>query len=208
MVLSKENEILVENLYNKLYNDYITNTSYKKTLDNININIKNLYGSIANQHLLKTLPCNSGKQNRCMTNHKICKGASTYAIQFHIQEGYTIEYAMIKGCLLWNVLYDCIYFTCTLPKKKQNILCAYLDKNDILEKMCRIHHRKANIYLLKGITYDSGTKTNIKKIPKTFWICFEEALQNISKNDDLNAHNVEYCMKQWNHKNDLDLFVI
>lgn len=196
---------MVDDLYLDLCEKYSKQT-YKKVLGEVHLKIKELHGKNANHSLLSNIPC-KGKQNRKMTNHQICQGASAYAMKFHILEGYKMEYAMIKGCLMWNRVNECDYFTCTLPKKKNDILCDYSDDSDIIEKMCRVYHRKANLTLLQGVTYNSGSKTNIKKRPKTYWMCFEEALQYLSKDDEVSVNSIKACLRAWNEEHDMELFV-
>lgn len=194
-------EKLVDTIHLDLCEKY-REITYRKMLGEVHLKIKEQH---VNSDLLKTKKC-KGKQNRKLSHHQICQGASCYAMKFHILEGYTIDYAIIKACLMWNMVNECDYFTCTLPKKKNNILCDYVDNTDVIGKMCRIHHRKANLELLKGITYASKSCKNVKLRPKTYWMCFQEALQYLSKDDLVTMASIKECLRTWNEDNNIELF--
>jgi hypothetical protein len=150
--------------------------------------IKEFYASGANKDNLR-----KGDKN----TNKIHKDATSYAIHYNIYEGYNLEYAIIKGCLLWNQLHDCEYFSCKLPLKKSNMLCDYLDSDDVLATFCRLCHRKADPHLLRRLQ-DEG---------RTYWKCYMDALQSFGADEEVTKQNIKKKLKKWNKHNGMNLFV-
>jgi hypothetical protein len=119
-------------------------------------------------------------------------------------EAYDVSYSQMKGCELWNILNECVFFKCDIKDDKNNIVLSNIDQSDILQTMCRFHHKKANLNLLSN-----PYKRNQSRISKkTFWTCMEEALIPLNQDIIIKIEDIEECFKEWNRNNDLEFFVV
>ena len=171
-------------------------------------NVKKLIGFILKQlkqdivprcdrALLTPLLC-KGNTTRSMSPHQVCHAASVYAVQYHLKEGYTLESAKQLGCMMWNKLNKCNYFV-----KWVETLQFEDDHDDVsmslLEKMCRIHHRRCNYSAIQHMVYKTANKLRLY----TFWMCYDEAIKNVHKVSQTNINN---GLRKWNHDNQCDFF--
>jgi hypothetical protein len=109
----------------------------------------------------------------------------------------------MKGCELWNVLNECVFFKCErLNDCSEDVLSENMDQSDLLQTMCRFHHKKVDLTLLSN-----PFKRNLsRRSKKTFWTCMEEALLPLNHETKINSEDIEECFRKWNRKNDLEFF--
>lgn len=174
--------------------------TYKQYIGKIHKEIKEKYLSSCNHDELKILICKGKNKNRTVTAHQAAQGASIYAVQYHFKEAYTMDIAIIKGCILWNNMNDCKFFTCKIPKSQEKPICKEMKTNDkelyILQKMCRKHHRIVNTKLIK----EMGNEL--------FWSYFENAIKQIPKTKLITENVVETYLKKWNEEQGVSLFKV
>jgi hypothetical protein len=177
---------------------------YRKLLGHFCREIKSVVST--NDECIVNYACKGTNRLRKISKHQVCFGASAYALKFYIMEDYSMEASIIKGCLMWNVMNKLEYFQCHLTNKIKNDFC----KSDfMITNMCRMHHKKAHLCNIEDVTYDTGTSNNIKRRPKPYWMCFSEMLKLIPKNTsllDMNHSIIRKHMREWNDKNDIELF--
>lgn len=186
-----------------MYDEKVKSNGYRSVLGAIHLEIKKEYP--VNETVLSQLVC-KGKYKRKLSHHQICQGASQYALQFHLFEGYSIFTSKKMGCLTWNNLNNVRYFDLdhNLEYTKQDKLPS---KSGALMKMCRLYHLQIDYEKLKTLTTSFGKKNNIKEKKQTYWACFKEALQQIPKDTtDITEDLVTECLRKWNKEKNIDLF--
>ena len=203
---------IVQSATDELNTNPIYHESYKKQIGKIYIQILTGYGLHGDHEKLATL-YSKGKHYRKVRPNHASIGASSYALQYHCREGYTLEVSMIKGCLLWNQMNDCKFFTCkvsTICGTKLVYDCLEDDTPEIaiLQKMCRLHHKKAKLEDIRDFTYVSGTKKNPKTRHVTFWMCFDEAIKRIPSDSEISVKTVSDSLRVWNYEKGCKLFTL
>jgi hypothetical protein len=173
--------------------------SYRKLIGKMIVELKRDIVPISNLNELKHIFC-KGLSTNTINPHQACHGASAYAIQYHLKEGYCIETSKQLGCTMWNQMQNCNYFPKWKTKKE-----LIDDDDDInikkLEKMCRVHHKRCNLNEIKYLTYGSKYK------PYTYWKCFDEAivpLKNYTNN--ISEYEINEVLRMWNVNKGLELF--
>lgn len=130
----------------------------------------------------------------------IFKEATEYSIRFHLMEAYEVAHSQIKGCELWNILNECVFFKCDTKIEPTD---QALDQTDVLQTLCRFYHKSADLTLLSN----PYKRNQSRRSKRTFWICMEEALLHLNPEETLlNKDDVEECLRQWNIDNDLEFF--
>lgn len=188
-----------------MYDEKVKPNGYRSLLGTIHLEMKKEYP--INETVLNQLVC-KGKCKRKLSHHQICQGASQYALQFHLFEGYSISTSKKMGCLTWNNLNDVRYFDLDhdLEYTKQDKLSS---KSGVLMKMCRLQHLQIDYEKLKTLTALFGKKNNIKEKKQTYWACFKEALQHIPKDiTDITEDLVTECLRKWNKGKNIELFIV
>lgn len=181
-----------------------------KLIGSILIDLKKEIVPVCNHDAIKHMIC-KGNSARNLTAHQVCHGASAYIVQYYLKEGYNLESAKQLGCTMWNKVNRCSYFP--VWKTKLFIVKSKPEEDDtvhdinlrLLEKMCRIHHKKANLSAIKDLEYKSGPT---KWRPTTYWMCFDKAISKLPNNNKkvLKQSDVEACLHEWNEENGIDLF--
>lgn len=212
MSVSSDIQRIVQCAIRELNVDTMYTESYKKQIGRMHLEIKDAFGKNGDIVELGRLNC-KGKQQRKVSAHQASQGASVYAIQYYYKEGYTWEIAMMKGCILWNALNQCAFFKCKLPRKcKTKLMSDTVEDDDTsiacLQKMCRVHHKKANLKVIEDLRYTCGSKHNPKVRPLTYWMCFDQAIESIPAQVDISKKTVRKALRMWNKKNGIELFTL
>lgn len=176
--------------------------------------IKSLVFEIVNQLKLEVVPhCDPSHLSKllCQGNsintinyYQACLGASHYVVQFILKEGYTQESAKRLGCAMWNYMNKSKFFIID-PKK---LVVNHEDDDDecdeilLLEKMCRIHHKRCDYNEIKHMTFVSSKKIR----PYTFWTCFDAALLTIKATLPLNQTLINNALRKWNKDTKCNFF--
>ena len=170
--------------------------TYKQYIGKIHKEIKEKYLSSCNHDELKKLTCKGNEKSA----HQAAQSASMYAIQYHFKEAYKMDIAIIKGCILWNNMNNCKFFTCKISKEQEKEICKDIKTSNkelyILQKMCRKHHRIVNTKLIK----EMGNEL--------FWSYFENAIKQIPKTKLITENVVETYLKKWNEEQGVSLFKV
>ena len=157
---------------------------------------------LCDRSILSLLLC-KGNTTKCINPHQACHAASVYAVQYHLKEGYELESAKQLGCMMWNRINNCKYFVKWIDKIKINR--DDYDKNILLlEKMCRLHHKRCNYAAIEHMIYETAYKMR----PYTFWMCFDDAIKSISMKNkkDLTQLKINNALRKWNLDNKCDFF--
>lgn len=189
-----------------LYDEKVKPNGYRSLLGSIHLEMKKEHP--VNETVLNQLVC-KGKQKRKLSHHQICQGASQYALQFHLYEGYSIITSKKLGCLVWNDLNDVRYFDIDHNLVYDKKLDRLSSKSSIIMKICRNQHLKVDYNNLKTITTSFGKKTSMKEKRQTYWACFKEALQYIPMNlTEISEDIVTECLRRWNREKNIELFSV
>lgn len=212
MPASSDIQHIVQCTINELNVDTMYTETYKKQIGRMHLAIKDAYGKGGDLDELGKLHC-KGKHSRKVSTHQASQGASVYALQYYYKEGFTWEVAMVHGCLLWNTFNKCAFFKCNLaPQCKTKLVSDIVEDDDVdvacLQKMCRVHHKKANLKAIEDLRYTCGPKNNPKVRPLTYWMCFDEAIESIPAKEDITKKNVRKALRMWNKKNGIALFTL
>ena len=186
-----------------MYDEKVKHNGYRSLLGTMHLDMKKEYP--VNEAVLNRLVC-KGKCKRKLSHHQICQGASQYALQFYLFEGYSIFTSKKMGCLVWNNLNNVRYFDLDddLDYTKQDKLSS---KSSVLMKMCRLQHLVVDYEKLKTLTALFGKKNNLKEKKQTYWACFKEAMRHIPKDTtDITEDLVTECLRKWNREKNIDLF--
>lgn len=183
-----------------------------KLIGSILVDLKTDIVPQCNDNAIKHMIC-KGTSARNITSHQACHGASAYIVQYYLKEGYNLESAKQLGCTMWNKVNRCSYFP--IWKTKLFIVKSRSEEDDsihdinirLLEKMCRTHHKRANLCLIKDLEYKCGP---CKWRPTTYWMCFDKAISTLPHNNKkvLRQSDIEACLQKWNEENGIDLFSI
>ena len=196
--------------------DNVRDQTYKiptvmKFIGSILIDLKKEIVPLCDHDALKYVIC-KGASIRTISSHQACHGASAYIVQYYLKEGYNLDSAKQLGCTMWNKVNRCSYFPVWKPKLF--ITKVYPEDTDsiqdtnlhLLVKMCRIHHKRCNLSLIKDMEY-KATGAHIWR-PTTYWKCFDKAIVKLPKNKLLTMNEVESCLEKWNVENEVDLFIL
>jgi hypothetical protein len=154
---------------------------------------------IDEQNLFEKMKRKKTRTPEAIKTH-ILKEATEYSIRFHLMEAYDVSYSQMKGCELWNILNECIFFKFDIKDDPPD----NMDPSDILQTMCRFHHKKANLTLLSN----PYKRNQSRRSKKTFWTCMEEALLPLNQEIKIKIDDIEECFREWNRNNDLEFFVV
>jgi hypothetical protein len=152
------------------------------------------------QKLFEKMKRKKTKTPEAIKRH-ILKEATEYSIRFHLMEAYDVSYSQMKGCELWNILNECVFFKCDIRDDPPN---NNINPSDLLQTMCRFHHTKANLTLLSN----PYKRNQSRRSKKTFWTCMEEALLPLNQEIIIKSDDIEECLREWNRNNDLEFFVV
>lgn len=155
---------------------------------------------LSDRSILSTLLC-KGTTSKSVNPHQACHAASVYAVQYHLKEGYALESAKQLGCAMWNRMNNCEYFV--ISKKKLIFDNSDDDANMLLlEKMCRIHHKRCKYIAIQHLMYETSNKVR----PYTFWMCFDDAMESLRHVKTLTQANINAALRDWNLRNKCDFF--
>lgn len=200
----------IKSIINQVYEDTYQIPNIMKLMGSILMDLKRDVVPICNQDALKYLMC-KGTSTRKITPHQACQGASSYVAQYYLKEGYNLDSAKQLGCTMWNQLNDCSYFP--IWKTKLFVMKIKSEEDDtihdanlhLLEKMCRTHHKKCDISVIKHMEYHCGPS---KWRPITYWMCFDKAISKLPKQTLYTEKDIDSCLEKWNQDNDVAFFVI
>lgn len=191
-----------------LYDEKVQLNGHRSLLGSIHLQLKKETESSVNKTVLESFR-SKGKTKRRLSHHQICQGASQYALQFHLLEGYSSTTSKKLGCLLWNDMNNVRYFNVDHDMIYNDSIDKLSSKGDVLMRMCRYHHLRVDYGILKTMTTEFGKKNNIKVKARTFWACYKDALRYVSVDTKtISEDMINYCLKKWNEEQNVNLFSV
>lgn len=191
-----------------LYDEKVKPNGHRTLLGIIHLQLKNDTIDSVNKNILDNFR-SKGKFKRKLSHHQICQGASQYALQFYLLEGYSIETSKKLGSLTWNELNGVRYFNVDHNLKYDEKKEKLSSNCNILIKVCRYHHMRVNYDVLKTLTIEYGKKSNRKIKNQTFWGCYKDALMHIPYDaKTITEDMIIECLKRWNKEKNIQLFSV
>ena len=199
---------IISQIINDVYDEVYTTSSVKKLIGSIVMELKrDVIVGCNHKELEHVLWKGLSVQN--INPHQVCLGTSAYIIQYHLKEGYNLESSKYLGCKMWNDVNNCNYF----PDIKIQLKTNNIENNDnkiddddellnnnilLLERMCRIHHKRCDLQKIRFMTYQCG-KHIIS--PYTFWMCYDKAVKRLKATKYITKTDINKALLRWNEKN-------